>query len=116
MRPLITCCPVVAVGALRRGHVARGWGNLGWPEVGKFDRPTGKLSKLPNRYPTVAKAILDLIVHRAHAVSLKEESMLKLKAKKINEEQSVLPVSKYYPRRLQFFCSNFQRRVSHIAK
>ena len=34
--------------------------------------------------PTVADAILDRVVHRAHAISLKGESMRKLKAKKIS--------------------------------
>ena len=34
--------------------------------------------------PTVADAILDRVVHRAHAISLKGESMRKLRAKKIS--------------------------------
>jgi hypothetical protein len=33
--------PVVAAGALQRRYTVKGWGNLGWPEVGEFDRPTG---------------------------------------------------------------------------
>jgi DNA replication protein DnaC len=43
--------------------------------------PTGKWYDLFND-PTVADAILDRIVHRAHFIELKGESMRKLKAKK----------------------------------
>jgi hypothetical protein len=34
--------PVVAAGALQHRYTVTGWGNLGWPEVGEFDRPTGE--------------------------------------------------------------------------
>jgi RNA-directed DNA polymerase len=37
--------PVVAAGALQHRYTVRGWGNLGWPEVGEFDRPTGFSAK-----------------------------------------------------------------------
>jgi hypothetical protein len=67
--------PVVAAGALQRRYTVTGWGNLGWPEVGEFDRPTGAIGDA-----TLADAILDRLVHNAHQLNLKGDSLRKKRA------------------------------------